>query len=88
MIKIKKGLNLPISGKPIQVIEEGRGVRSIAVLGDDFPGMKPTMNVVVGDQVRKGQMLFSDKKTEGVVYTSSVAGTVTGINRGGKARFY
>jgi len=87
MIKIKKGLDLPISGKPAQVIEEGRGVRSIAVLGDDFPGMKPTMNVVVGDQVRKGQPLFSDKKTEGVVYTSPVAGTVTGVNRGEKRAF-
>ena len=61
MIKIKKGLDLPISGKPAQVIEEGRGVRSIAVLGDDFPGMKPTMNVVVGEQVSKGLPLFSDK---------------------------
>lgn len=87
MIKIKKGLDLPISGKPEQVVEEGRGVRSIAVLGDDFPGMKPTMNVVVGDQVRKGQPLFSDKKTEGVVYTSPVAGTVTGVNRGEKRAF-
>ena len=87
MIKIKKGLDLPIAGKPAQVVEEGRGVRSVAVLGDDFPGMKPTMNVVVGDQVRKGQSLFSDKKTEGVVYTSPVAGTVTGINRGAKRAF-
>ena len=82
MIRIKKGLDLPISGKPTQVIDEGRGVRSIALLGDDFPGMKPTMSVVVGDQVRKGQMLFSDKKIDGVVYTSPVAGPVTGINRG------
>jgi len=87
MIKIKKGLDLPISGKPTQVVEEGRSVRSVAVLGDDFPGMKPTMNVVVGDQVRKGQTLFSDKKTEGVVFTSPAAGTVTGINRGAKRAF-
>ena len=87
MIRIKKGLDLPISGKPTQVIDEGRGVRSIALLGDDFPGMKPTMSVVVGDQVRKGQMLFSDKKIDGVVYTSPVAGAVTGINRGAKRAF-
>lgn len=87
MIKIKKGLDLPISGKPTQVVEEGRSVRSVAVLGDDFPGMKPTMNVVVGDQVRKGQTLFSDKKTEGVVFTCPAAGTVTGINRGAKRAF-
>jgi Na+-transporting NADH:ubiquinone oxidoreductase subunit A len=87
MIKIKKGLDLPISGKPRQVVEEGAGVRLVAVLGDDFPGMKPTMNVSVGDEVRKGQVLFSDKKTEGVVYTSPAAGTVIGINRGAKRSF-
>ena len=34
MIKIKKGLELPIAGKPEQVIEDARAVRSVAVLGD------------------------------------------------------
>jgi len=84
MIKIKKGLDLPIAGKPDQTIGEARTVRSVAILGDDYPGMKPTMAVAEGGTVAKGQVLFSCKKTPGVVYTSPVAGTVTAVNRGAK----
>ena len=84
MIKIKKGLDLPISGRPEQVIEDARTVRSVALLGDDYPGMKPTMLVQEGDMVRKGQPLFSDKKNEGVLYTAPAAGRISGIHRGAK----
>ncbi len=84
MIKIRKGLDLPIAGKPDQSIGEARTVRSVAILGDDYPGMKPTMAVAEGDAVAKGQLLFSCKKTPGVVYTSPVAGTVAAVNRGAK----
>ena len=84
MINIKKGLDLPISGAPRQAIEEGNAARSAAVLGPDYPGMKPTMEVKEGDVVAKGQILFSDKKTPGVVYTAPAAGTVAEINRGAK----
>ncbi|MBT7335357.1 MAG: Na(+)-translocating NADH-quinone reductase subunit A [Gammaproteobacteria bacterium] len=84
MIKIRKGLDLPIAGAPQQSIGEGRAVRSVAVLGGDYPGMKPTMAVGVGDTVAKGQTLFTCKKTLGVNYTAPAAGTVTAINRGAK----
>ncbi len=84
MIKIRRGLDLPISGAPEQVIKEGSQVRSVAVLGSDYHGMKPTMAVQVGDKVKKGQLLFSDKKTEGVLYTAPAAGTVAAINRGAR----
>lgn len=84
MTKIKRGLDLPIAGKPEQKVADGRTVRSVAVLGDDYPGMKPTMAVQEGEAVEKGQVLFSCKKTEGVVYTAPAAGTVTAINRGAK----
>ncbi|ASK33698.1 Na(+)-translocating NADH-quinone reductase subunit A [Alloalcanivorax mobilis] len=84
MIKIKKGLDLPIAGAPRQVIEEGHQVRSVAVLGGDYVGMKPTMEVREGDTVKKGQLLFSDKKTDGVKYTAPAGGRVSAINRGHK----
>jgi Na+-transporting NADH:ubiquinone oxidoreductase subunit A len=87
MINIKKGLDLPISGVPRQSIEEGNTTRSVAVLGPDYPGMKPTMEVKEGDTVAKGQILFSDKKTPGVNYTAPAAGTVVDINRGAKRVF-
>ncbi len=84
MITIKKGLDLPISGNPKQTIEEGRKVRSVAVIGKDYHGMKPTMKVNVGDKVKLGQVLFEDKKTSGVVFTSPGAGNIIAINRGEK----
>ena len=84
MIKIKKGLDLPIAGAPRQAIEEGHQVRSVAVLGGDYVGMKPTMEVREGDTVKKGQLLFTDKKTDGVKYTAPAGGKVTAVYRGHK----
>ncbi|MCH7909312.1 MAG: Na(+)-translocating NADH-quinone reductase subunit A [Candidatus Hydrogenedentes bacterium] len=79
---IKKGLDLPLGGAPEQTIEPGRAVASVAVLADDYVGMRPTMQVQVGDRVRRGQPLFEDKKSPGTVYTAPGAGTITAIHRG------
>ncbi|ROS00301.1 Na+-transporting NADH:ubiquinone oxidoreductase subunit A [Sinobacterium caligoides] len=87
MINIKRGLDLPISGAPEQVIVDAADVRHVALIGYDYIGMKPTMAVKVGDQVKLGQLLFSDKKTEGVKYTAPGAGKVVAINRGAKRVF-
>lgn len=84
MIEIRRGLDLPITGEPEQVIVPGPTVRSVAVIGADYHGMKPTMAVQVGDKVKLGQELFSDKKNPGVIYTSPGAGTVSAINRGAR----
>ena len=84
MIKIKQGLDLPISGSPEQNITGGRAVRSAAVVGFDYVGMKPTMAVAVGDRVKKGQLLFTDKKTPGIRYTAPAGGTIAAIHRGEK----
>jgi len=82
--KIKEGLDLPIKGAPDQVISEGNQVSSVAVFGRDYIDMKPTMLVQEGDRVKLGQILFTDKKTEGVNFTSPGSGVVKGINRGAK----
>ena len=82
MIKIKRGLNIPIQGAPRQVIEDAPSVRAVAVVGFDYVGMKPTMAVREGDRVKLGQALFADKKTEGVFYTAPASGVVAAINRG------
>lgn len=82
MIRIKRGLDLPITGTPEQRIEAARPVRSVAVIGFDYHGMKPTMAVQVGDRVKLGQVLFSDKKTPGVHFTAPGAGVVSAIHRG------
>ncbi|NIR29764.1 MAG: Na(+)-translocating NADH-quinone reductase subunit A [Gammaproteobacteria bacterium] len=84
LIRIKKGLDLPIAGEPEQVIDEGPSITSVALLGPDYVGMKPTMLVSAGDRVKLGQALFTDKKNSGVTYTAPGAGTVAAINRGAR----
>ncbi|WP_417697706.1 Na(+)-translocating NADH-quinone reductase subunit A [Psychromonas sp.] len=84
MITIKKGLDLPISGAPEQVIQNGPAISEVAILGEEYVGMRPSMAVKVGDVVKKGQTLFSDKKNEGVLFTAPASGVVKEINRGAK----
>ncbi len=81
---IKKGLDLPITGGPKQEIGDGNSVKTVAILGMDYVGMKPTMLVSEGDRVKLGQVLFSDKKNPGVNFTSPGAGFVKAIHRGAK----
>ncbi|WP_404345521.1 Na(+)-translocating NADH-quinone reductase subunit A [Vreelandella venusta] len=86
MIEVKKGLDLPITGAPEQRIEDAQPVRHVAILGTDYVGMKPTMEVQEGDKVKLGQLLFTDKKIDGVRYTAPAGGEVVAINRGEKRR--
>jgi Na+-transporting NADH:ubiquinone oxidoreductase subunit A len=87
MTTIKRGLDLPILGDPEQRIEVAKPVRQVAILGDDYIGMKPTMLVAAGDRVRCGQPVFEDKKTPGVFYTAPASGTVADVVRGEKRKF-
>ncbi len=82
LIKIKKGLDLPISGKPEQRVHAALAVSHVAVLGVDHVDLKPTMRVAEGDRVRLGQTLFEHKKLPGVRYTAPGAGQVVAIHRG------
>jgi Na+-transporting NADH:ubiquinone oxidoreductase subunit A len=87
MTRIKRGLDLPITGAPLQTIEPGPALTRVALVGFDYHGMKPSMAVQVGDRVKLGQVLFSDKKTPGVQFTSPGAGVVSAINRGAQRVF-
>jgi len=84
MIKINKGLDLPIQGAPQQSIQNGNSVTRVAILGEEYIGMRPTMHVQEGDKVKKGQILFEDKKNPGVKFTAPAAGNVVEVNRGAK----
>jgi Na+-transporting NADH:ubiquinone oxidoreductase subunit A len=86
VFKLAKGLDLPIRGVPDQRIDEGKAISKVAVLGDDYIGLKPTMRVKVGDKVKQGDILFEDKKNPGVFVTSPAAGKVAEVNRGEKRK--
>jgi Na+-transporting NADH:ubiquinone oxidoreductase subunit A len=87
MIRISRGLNVPIDGAPTQTIHQGESVRSVGLVGDDYMGIKPAMAVREGNRVKLGQLLFEDKKNPGLRYTSPGCGVVASINRGAKRKF-
>ncbi|MEX0717882.1 MAG: Na(+)-translocating NADH-quinone reductase subunit A [Planctomycetaceae bacterium] len=87
MIRITKGLDLPIAGEPRQTVEDAPRPNTVALLARDYVGMKPTMAVREGDDVRLGQTLFADKRNPAVKFASPATGRVVGVNRGAKRVF-
>ncbi|MCP4604017.1 MAG: Na(+)-translocating NADH-quinone reductase subunit A [Proteobacteria bacterium] len=84
MHNIKRGLNLPITGEPEQKIDAGPKPGTVAILADDYLGMRPRMLVQVGDKIKRGQKLFEDRKNPGVFVTAPGTGTLSAINRGAR----
>ncbi len=82
MITIKKGLDLPIQGKPSDEISEFTATKRVALTGLDYVGLKPQIMAKVGQTVKEGEPLFASKENEGVVYTAPRPGKVVEINRG------
>ncbi len=86
-LRLSRGLDIPLAGEPDQVVKPGPAIRHVALIGDDYPGLKPTLLVRVGETVRLGQPLFTDKKNPTVFFTAPAGGTVKEINRGAKRKF-
>ena len=82
--KVKKGLDLPLAGAPRQTVSDSPPVRRVAIMADDFPGMKPGFEVEIGDTVRRGQLIFKDRRRGEVRHTAPGAGTVVAIHRGAR----
>ena len=75
-MKITKGLDLPITGKPEQAVYAHPAPQTVAVLGRDFHDLRPALQVQEGDRVKRGQVLFTDRKSPGVNFTSPGGGVI------------
>jgi Na+-transporting NADH:ubiquinone oxidoreductase subunit A len=82
LIRLGKGLQIPLAGEPQQRIDMADTPGSVALLGSDTPGLKPAMSVKKGDRVALGQVLYVDKRNPSVPFTSPGSGRVIAINRG------
>lgn len=82
LIRIKRGLDLPIGGQADQTIENARPACHVAVLGPDYIDLKPVLHVSEGDTVKLGQALFAHRKLPDIVFTAPGAGKVIAIHRG------
>lgn len=81
-VRLRKGLDIPLAGAPREVIEPGRVVTSVALVGDDYIGLRPKLLVEQGDWVQLGAPLFTDRRDPRIVFTAPGSGTVAAINLG------
>ncbi|WP_064697700.1 Na(+)-translocating NADH-quinone reductase subunit A [Rhizobium aegyptiacum] len=82
VVRLRKGLDISIAGAPHQAIEQGRRTGSVALVGDDYVGLRPKLLVQRGDRVRLGQPLFADRRDARIVFTAPGSGRVTAVNLG------
>ncbi|WP_422377490.1 Na(+)-translocating NADH-quinone reductase subunit A [Roseibium sp.] len=82
--KLKKGLDLPVLGAPVQEISGEYEPGTAAVLAEDYIGLKPRLVVQEGDVVGVGAPVFFHKDTPDVMVTSPVSGRVKAVNRGAR----
>ena len=82
-VAISRGLDIELDGVPSQPrIDSGGPVRHVAVLGQDFPQLKPSMQVAVNDRVRLGDTVYFDRLDSAVRVVAPGSGAVVAINRG------
>lgn len=82
LIRIKKGLDIPITGAPSSRVTEDKKTNLFAICPDDYPGQVWKAVVKPGDKVKTGDPLFKDKNSGKIVLASPVAGEVAEVNRG------
>jgi len=82
--KIKKGFDVKIAGKPRNTIEEYATQNLFAVYPAEFEGIKPRLKVKEGDSVKRGDILFENKKNEKMLFRSPCCGTVKAVNLGAR----
>lgn len=82
--KIKKGFDIKVLGKPTPEIEEYANPQLFAVYPNEFEGLKPRLKVVAGDTIKRGDILFENKKDEKMLFRSPCSGTIKAINLGAR----
>ena len=82
VIKLKKGLDIPLEGKPVKEIVDAPRSEYYALIPDDFHGVIPKVIVKAGDHVDAGTPLMYDKNRPEVKFVSPVSGEVVAVNRG------
>lgn len=83
---LSKGFNINLQGVANKVINTNFAPKTFAVKPTDFVGLQPIPKMMVkeGDSVLAGDVLFVDRKMEGIFFTAPVSGVVSEIVRGAK----
>ena len=86
VIKIKKGLDIKLSGAAEKEVTQLPASKYYALKPTDFSGLTPKVLAKPGTEVKAGTPLFYDKYNPEIVFTSPVSGKIFAINRGERRR--
>ena len=86
LIDIRRGLDVPVDGKPEQVIYPAADPRYVASVCLDYPYARPSLDVQEGDSVARGQALFHERGDPAICFSAPASGHVREINRGAQRR--
>jgi Na+-transporting NADH:ubiquinone oxidoreductase subunit A len=86
IIKVKKGLDVNLKGKPQGIKNQIIQSDYYTIFPDDFSGYTPKVSVKQGDKVLAGTPVLSDKNRPEVKIVSPVSGTIEAVNRGEKRK--
>jgi len=73
-LRIQKGLDLNIGGKPAKETDKIVSPDHVAVLPETIPFIKPRLRVKEGDTVQMGSILCEDKRNPDVKFLSPGGG--------------
>lgn len=82
--KIRKGFDVKVSGQPDSTLEDYASPPLFAVYPSEFEDLKPRLKVAAGDSVKRGDILFENKKNEKMLFRSPCCGTVKAVNLGAR----
>ena len=86
VIKLRKGLDISLKGKPSQEWLKVKDPGSYSLVPDDFTGVTPKVVVKEQEYVMAGGPLFIDKNHPELKFVSPVSGVVTSVERGARRK--
>ncbi len=86
IIKLKQGLDINLVGEAQRSVGQTVAATEVSLKPADFACLKPHLEVKVGDKVKAGSVLFTDKNRPEVRFCSPVSGEVTEVRRAERRR--
>ncbi|MBT8339873.1 MAG: 4Fe-4S dicluster domain-containing protein [Desulfatitalea sp.] len=81
-VRIKKGYRFHIAGSPSDILTRLPAPDRVAILPETIPHIKPRLKVSVGDAVKIGSVLFTDKNDSRFRFLSPGGGRIADIEFG------
>ena len=81
---IRRGLDIPIQGAATGEVVSLDPPETVAYGPIELSGLTPRLDAREGDEVKRGSVLFHDKKRPSIVVRSPVAGVVKEVRRGAR----